>query len=42
MVVEASPDAKIVINENSWRFTSALGDDDTVLDVDLRAKEPVE
>lgn len=26
---------RIIVNDNSWRFTAALGDDDVVLDVKL-------
>lgn len=30
---------RIIINENSWRFTAGLNADDVVLDVDLRAAD---
>ena len=29
--------SRIVINTNSWKFTAGLNDEDTVLDVDMRA-----
>lgn len=31
---------RIVINDNSWRFTAALNDGDTVLDVTLPPRKP--
>ena len=33
---------RIVINDNSWRFTAALKDDDVVLDVKLPQKDPAD
>ncbi len=33
---------RIIINENSWRFTAALKPTDVVLDVDLRQTQPAE
>ena len=30
---------KIIINDNSWRFTGVLKDTDIILDVDMRPKE---
>ena len=38
--IEANRVKRIVVNDNSWRFTAALGDDDVVLDVKLPARKP--